>query len=444
MQNVAGVGQVATRRLGLNAAIRLAPLAWILGCGAETPDNGGNPNAAATGGGGMGGIAASGGAPMQAGGVGGGSAAGNAGVVAAGVGGVVVAGSGGSTVAGGGGVSGSGMGGAGDGGAGTEGGAGGSAGTAGSDAGGGTGGTMEPVSYPMLTADAIGSPTMIKDGFTLAESPLWDPCGNQLLFTDVQGGTGSGGVIHTLSASGELGVLATNTTNANGIAYDIDGSLILSQMGGGGHLARRKKDGMIETIEPAGGPNLHTPDDVIVRSDGTIYFSDGNFYPIGSLLGFDDPLPVFVLKPGATALENGGIVGGPNGIEFSPDEKTLYVSAYGEGIVYGFSVAADGSITKGAGVVTGMTNPDSLCLDAAGNFYIGVQTGLQVASANGSKIKLVPIPGSSGTNGTTSCTFGGEDGKTLYVTNWARIFKIENMPIPGNDWLVNKQRVACN
>lgn len=308
----------------------------------------------------------------------------------------------------------------------------------------GSGGSVAPVEYPMLQAEMIGAPTMVKNGFKLAESPLWDPCGKQLLFTDVQGGTGETGVIHTLSSSGELGVLAMNTTNANGIAYDVDGSLILSQMGGGGHLARRAKDGTITMIEPAGGPNLHTPDDVIVRSDGTIYFSDGDFYPIGNLLGFSSNLPVFMLKPGGTALVNGGMVSGPNGIELSADEKTLFVSAYGGGTIVKFTVAADGMITKDGNAVSGMTNPDSFCMDAAGNFYIGVQTGLQIARPDGMKLKLIPIPGSSGTRGTTSCNFGGEDGKTLYVTNWSAIFKIDAMPIPGQDWLVNKERVKCN
>ena len=166
----------------------------------------------------------------------------------------------------------------------------------GSDGGNADAGVTPPVMYPMLDAAQIGNPTMISNAFTLAESPLWDPCGHQLLFTDVTAST-----IHTLSASGQIGVLASNTGNANGIAFDVDGSLILAQMGGSpGHIARRDKSGMITVLEPAGGPLLHTPDDVIVRSDGTIYFSDGDFYPIGSLLGFSALLPVYALKPGGT------------------------------------------------------------------------------------------------------------------------------------------------
>ena len=434
--SLANTGADGLRRL--KAAVRVAPLAWLLSCtSAEDPSPA--PMSGDTGGGGNAGISAgasAAGASPPAGGAG--SAAGT--TSAGGSGGT--AGSAGGSAGGAGSSAGASGSSAGSGGSGEAGSAGGEAGSAGSEAG--SAGTAAPVTYPMLQADMIGMPSMVKDGFTLAESPLWDPCGKQLLFTDVQGGTGSSGVIHTLGSSGELGTLAMSTTNTNGIAYDVDGSLILSQMGGGGHLARRTKDGMIKTIEPAGGPNLHTPDDVIVRSDGTIYFSDGDFYPIGNLLGFSSNLPVFVLKPGGTALVNGGMVSGPNGIEFSTDEKTLYVAAYGGGTIVKFTVADDGSITKNGNAVTGLTNPDSFCLDAAGNFYIGVQTGLQIATADGTKLKLIPIPGSSGTRGTTSCTFGGEDGKTLYVTNWGALFKIDAMPIPGQDWLVNKDRVKCN
>lgn len=314
----------------------------------------------------------------------------------------------------------------------------------GADSEAGSGGSGEPTDYPRLEADQIGEPVSVVSGFTLAESPLWDHCGGQLLFTDVQGGSGEVGVIHTLSGSDELGVLMSGTTNANGIALDIDGSLVLSQMGGGGHLARRDRSGTVETIEPASSPNLHTPDDVIVRSDGTIYFSDGDFAPIGSLFGYASTLPVYILRPGATELENGGTVTGPNGIELSPDEKTLYVSAYGGDTVFRFAVADDGSLTKGDPLITGVTRPDSLCLDAAGNVYVGTRYGLQVVRPDGEEVAFVPIPGGSLTSGTTSCTFGGEEGTTLFITSWTTLYRVEDMPIPGQDWLVNRERAHCS
>jgi sugar lactone lactonase YvrE len=438
MREVIGSNKAGALGRGLRSSAQLARFVWLLGCAGAATDVSSKPEGSTSGGGA--GAAASSGAGASGTHAGpAGSAAGSSGAPLGGGSGTISAGSGGAITAGGGGthVAGtSGDGGVGMGGsepeAGTD-------GIAGSDGGDGGSGPVDPASYPTLDASAIGSPTMITTGFTLAESPLWDHCSKQLLFVDVQGGAGSRGAILTMSPDGMGGVLLDGTTNTNGIAFDIDGSIIMSVMGGGGHLARRDKAGTVTNIEPADGTNLHTPDDVTVRADGTIYFSDGDFYPIGNLLGSTSLLPVFILKPGATALENAGTVSGPNGIEFAPGEQTLYVSAYGSGVVQKFAVADDGSLTKGDPLISGLTENDSMCVDAAGNVYIGVSTGLQVVRPDGMKVKLIPIPSE-----TTSCGFGGTDGKTLYITSWTTLYKVEGMPIPGNDWVVNKQRVPCN
>jgi sugar lactone lactonase YvrE len=95
-------------------------------------------------------------------------------------------------------------------------------------------------------------------------------------------------------------------------------------------------------------------------------------------------------------------------------------------------------------VITGLSRTDSFCLDAAGNFYVGTGGGLRVFRSDASEVTLLAIPAGSPTQGTTSCGFGGADGKTLYITNWSTLFRVEGMPIPGLDWQVNQARVDCS
>jgi gluconolactonase len=286
-----------------------------------------------------------------------------------------------------------------------------------------------------LDLSQLAAPTQLSTPMplTLAEGPLWDPCGDRLLFTDVTASR-----IYALSNDDQVTVFAENTNNTNGIAFDLDGSLILAEMGAPGHIARLDRSGMITPIDPPGS-SLHTPDDVTVRSDGTIYFSDGQFPPIGSINL--SPLPVYWFKPGAESLQNGGNVFGPNGIELSPDEKTLYVDVTFQSAVLQFSVAPDGSLTSGGTFASGVLGADSLCLDEAGDLYVGVAGGLQVFRPDGSSVGLIPVKSAQAV---TNCAFGGDDGKTLYITAWTSIWKLSGMPIAGNDWRVNRERVRCN
>ena len=88
-------------------------------------------------------------------------------------------------------------------------------------------------------------------------------------------------------------------------------------------------------------------------------------------------------------------------------------------------------------LITDLTSPDSMCLDLAGNVYIGVSTGIQVVRQDGSKVALLRV----GSN-TTNCAFGGPDGKTLFITAWSKLLSLENMPVPGLAWAQDK-RMKC-
>jgi gluconolactonase len=211
----------------------------------------------------------------------------------------------------------------------------------------------------------------------------------------------------------------------------------------GGRLARLDRAGNLTVLadkDPRGG-KFHTVDDVAVRSDGTIYFSDGDFSHAQHTSLILTPTPLYILKPGPEPRElvAGPSVAGPNGVELSRDEKTLYLDAYFGGAVHAYAVAPDGSLGMHRTLAGGVTDADSLCVDLSGNLYVGTTGGLQIFGPDGKKIKKVPI---ARANKVTNCTFGGDDGKTLFITAWTDVWKIENMPIPGLDWTIN-QAIDC-
>ena len=321
----------------------------------------------------------------------------------------------------------------------------------GADAGGGPDAAMVttsadaavPEHWPPIDASQIGTAVLVSSAFTLAEGPIWDACGQRLLFTDV-----TAQVIHELGASGKIGDYFSKTNYANGLALDADGTLLMAEMGGsmGGRVSRldRKKTSTVVVDKDPMGKALNTTDDLVVRSDGTIYLTDPTF-PYGSFTAFSaSALPIYRLKPGSAPrqLVQEATGSGPNGIELSPDEKKLYVAETIKGDVLQFDVSPDGALEPAGTLITGLSSPDSMCVDAQGNVYVGVTTGLQVVRPDGTKVKLIPTPSVPSVRAVTSCTFGGPDGKTLYVTAWTSLFKVEAMPIPGLDWEKN-QKIAC-
>jgi gluconolactonase len=297
---------------------------------------------------------------------------------------------------------------------------------------GGDGGALTGLDF-----QAIGKPEVIASSFSLAESPNWDHCTDSLLFVDVDRS-----LIHQLK-DGEISEFMTDSNCTNGMAFDAQGNLLMAQMGcgQGGKVVRRDRDGSVTVLADTGtmGAALHTPDDLAVRSDGTIYFSDGDFPHatyVGNLFNLILPLPIYRIAPDGTLFREGS-TSGPNGIELSPDEQTLYVSSYIGGQLLKFTPAEDGALTAAGSLVTGVVTPDSLCLDVEGNVYLGVATGLLVMSPDGTQLGTIAMQTAKG--GPTSCGFGGADGKTLFVTAWTTLYKIENMPFAGLGWSIDEK-----
>lgn len=156
------------------------------------------------------------------------------------------------------------------------------------------------------------------------------------------------------------------------------------------------------------------PNDVVVRSDGSIYITD----PDSSL---------YYIAPGASeATKVSTKVGRPNGIVLTLDEKALIVGDVGNQSLSQFQLGADGSVvdvTTPFGMTVG-TTADGMCEDCAGNVYVGTQTGVEIFDSAGKRLGVVPTGESS------NCTFGGADRKTLFVASRATL-KVVTMVNPG-------------
>lgn len=276
------------------------------------------------------------------------------------------------------------------------------------------------------TAQRVGTATF---GFT--EGPVWIAEQGVLLFSDMDFNAspaplGPPGRIRRLTPPSTFDVFAEEG-NCNGLALTDDGAL-LAATHDTQSLSRFDLTTAARTNLPllAEGKHLNSPNDLAVRSDGTVYLTDPDWQlpPRSSetmrtgVYRVDAPLST---TPNAVVLVEGGLTK-PNGIALSPDEQTLYVGSSGNEI-WKYPVAADGSL--GAREKFAEPGPsDGLTVDCAGNLYVTSGT-VEVFAPDGSKLGDISVPG-----GPSNVAFGGADRKTLYITAGSRLYSIA-LNVPG-------------
>jgi gluconolactonase len=271
-------------------------------------------------------------------------------------------------------------------------------------------------------------------GFTFTEGPLWRQQG-ALWFSDVVGNvvrqwSSDGTVTEILKPGGYDGnaLPAGGFIGPNGMIADSDGAVLLCQHGNR-RIARISKDRKVTTvIDSFEGKKLNSPNDLVYRSDGTLFFTDP---PYGLPKQDDDPAKELPFN-GVYKLNDGKLqviikdLTRPNGLAFSPDEKTLYVanSDQKRKVWMRYDVAADGSVSNGILLsdVTSETEgglPDGMKIDSAGNIYATGPGGIWVFAPDGKhigSIKPPEIPANCG---------WGDDGKSLYITARTSLYRIK-------------------
>jgi len=277
----------------------------------------------------------------------------------------------------------------------------------------------------------------LADGFggTLgpAEGPLWWKEGGFLLFNDIHNNkrlkyTPGSGVAVDLEPS----------NRANGLTRDMQGRL-LSCEHDTRRVTRRELDGSLTVIANSfQGRRLNRPNDVVVRSDGSIYFTDPWTSPAAPEQWDLTFSGVYRLAPDLgtfSLLVDNFVV--PNGLAFSPDESVLYVNDSRRGHIRAFDLLPNGTLAKGSdrvfadlrGAEPGV--PDGMKVDIAGNVYCGGAGGIWIMDPQGKKLGRIV----HGHPATTNIAFGGDDWKTLYFTSRTHLgsvnLKIAGLPVPA-------------
>ncbi|MFO0664188.1 MAG: SMP-30/gluconolactonase/LRE family protein [Polyangiaceae bacterium] len=292
----------------------------------------------------------------------------------------------------------------------------------GSSSGGNDAAPDAPVTYPDPIA-GIGAPSLVSGGFVFTEGPLWLPASNKLLFSDVQGNK-----MYELPAGGTTASTFRDPSNrANGHALAPGGVFYSCEhgTGSGGRLTKTLANGTVEpVVSMFGGANLNSPNDVIVRGDGNVYFTDPNYG------GNTQPKQnVFRLAPGTNVpLVVDDTLSKPNGIALSPDQNTLYVASYAGNFVKKYPLDAAGVPGAGTMFLQNVASPDGIAVDDAGNLYAAVNAGVAVYRRDATLIGTISIP-----NGkrASNIAFGEADRKTLYITAQTDLYRVKvNVPGP--------------
>jgi len=250
------------------------------------------------------------------------------------------------------------------------------------------------------------------------EGPVWDARNEQFFFTDIIGDT-----IWKWKPRAGLKAILRPSVKANGLALDRENRLVVAGWGGR-TVFRFEKDGSRTTLASRWeGKKLSSPNDVVVKSDGSIWFTDppGGLLNVG-MVGDDlqrylDNQPVFRISPDGkqmTIVTDDFVY--PNGLCFSPDEKLLYVNCSRERLIRVYDVKPDGTLGKGrlfhqyTGPERGV--PDGIKCDVEGNVYCTAPGGIYVHDTTGKVLARIKTPGHHATN----IAFGDDDWRSLYIT----------------------------
>ena len=280
--------------------------------------------------------------------------------------------------------------------------------------------------------DSEAQVEQIGTGCLFTEGPIWNVESNFLLFSDIPADqikmwTPDSGITTFRQPSGQ----------SNGLTYDKQKRLLACEHANR-RVSRTELDGTVTTlVSHYEGKKLNSPNDIVVKSDGSIYFTDP---PYGLKAEYGEEGGAELDFQGVYRLSADGqqltlLVDDferPNGLCFSPDESILYIDDTTRMHVRAFDVQADGTITKDRvfAVEKGEHGaPDGMKVDQQGNVYLTGPQGIWIFDPEARHLGVIQVP-----EGAANLGWGGENWQTLFITARSSIYqiqlKVSGIPVP--------------
>jgi gluconolactonase len=278
----------------------------------------------------------------------------------------------------------------------------------------------------------------VADGFSFTEGPVWYPDGF-LLFSDPNTNTIyrynpiNKNITVYISHSGYTGadIGEYHQPGSNGLTIDKEGRLIVAQHGNRRVIRHERKGPVTILSDNIDGKKLNSPNDVVVRSDGSVYFTDP---PYGLPGTYNDKRKetqwqgIYMIRDGKTTLVSKDL-GGPNGLAFSPDEKYFYATNWDirdihhTKTIWRYEVQPDGTLKNGKiffdfNFTEDEEALDGLKIDKAGNLFVSAPGGLWILNSEGKLLGKIVTPERPANMA------WGDDGKTLYLTAHTSVYKL--------------------
>lgn len=248
-------------------------------------------------------------------------------------------------------------------------------------------------------------------GYRFTEGAAWTREG-KLIFSDIPGNQ-----LHVWEGAAKVYRDAAGNPNGNTIGPD---GLLYTAHHRTRNVTKTAKDGTVTIlIDKFEGKRLNSPNDLVFRKNGDLYFTDPP-YGLGRQAPELDFRGVFLLRKNGEVVALSRDFTTPNGIAFSPNEKTCYVADTQKRHIRAFDIAKDGTFENGRMLIPDVGGgPDGLRVDVKGNLYITATGGIHVFDSKGTKLGLIPTP-----ENPTNCAWGDKDAKTLYITAQKSIYKV--------------------